>query len=75
MSIRELKKIIKEKIDRSTDAKFLESMLVLLSKNEKAFIIPEHMKAGIKQGERDIANGNFFTMEEFEERYKGYLKD
>jgi len=39
----------------------------------KVFIIPEHMKEGIKQGIEDMKNGDFITIDEFEKRYKKWL--
>ncbi len=42
---------------------------------KEIFIIPEHMKKGIRQGEEDIKNGDFITMDEFQKRYEKWLKD
>ncbi len=44
------------------------------SREEKVFIIPDHMKEGIEQVMRDIKNGDFITMEEFEKKYEKWLK-
>jgi len=45
-----------------------------IAKNAPAFIIPEHMKEGIRQGMEDIKNGDYITLKEFEKRYEKYLK-
>jgi len=73
MILQELKKSIHQKIDASNDSMLLEQIDLMLK--NKIFIIPDHMKEGIKQGEQDIKNGDFITMEEFEKRYEKYLKD
>jgi len=46
-----------------------------IAKNEHVFIIPDHMKEGIRQGMEDIRNGNYIAWEEFEKRYEKWLKD
>ena len=42
---------------------------------DKVFVIPEHMKEGIKQGAEDIKNGDFYTMEDFQKKYEKWLKE
>jgi uncharacterized protein (DUF433 family) len=37
------------------------------------FQIPAHMQIGIKQGIYDIQNGDIFTMNDFEKKYKELL--
>ena len=74
MTVLELKQSIHEKIERINDESYLEMIYnMLLSFQEGVFIIPEHMKEGIRQGEEDIKNGRVHTMKELEERYKKYL--
>jgi len=74
MTLIELKKSIHEKIDKIKDRNLLETINTMLDNHGKVFIIPEHMKAGIEQGRRDIENGHFLTMKEFEKKYEKYLK-
>ena len=45
------------------------------SENVTGEIIPEIHWIDIQQGLKDIANGDFMTLEEFEKRYEKYLKD
>ena len=75
MTLIELKKSLHEKIDRLNDESYLEMINDIISSKDEVFIIPEHMKAGIKQGEEDIKNGNFITLEELEKKYEKWLKD
>ncbi|MBS1501725.1 MAG: hypothetical protein JST32_06670 [Bacteroidetes bacterium] len=71
----ELKKSIHEKIDELDDQEFLEIVETMVRNKGKIFQIPEDHIAGIRQGEEDIKNGDFFTMEELEKRYERWLKD
>lgn len=73
MTLIELKKSIHERIDGVNDEQLLEEVAAILNKNEKVFIIPEHMKEGIRQGQEDIKNGNYITLEELEKRYEKWL--
>ncbi|QKJ32247.1 hypothetical protein HQ865_21610 [Mucilaginibacter mali] len=74
MTLVELKNSIHEKIDNLNDTHFLEMVNdLLIQKN--VFVIPEHMKEGIRQGEDDIRNGRVFTMEDFEKKYEEWLKE
>ncbi|MGY3215417.1 hypothetical protein [Mucilaginibacter sp. HD30] len=75
MTLLELKKSIHEKIDNINDESYLEMINDIISSKDEVFIIPEHMKEGIRRGEEDIKNGRFKTMEELEERYKKFLED
>jgi hypothetical protein len=75
MTLIELKKSIHEKIDDVTDEHLLEEVAAILTKNKEVFIIPEHMKAGIRQGQEDIKNGHIHTMEDFEKKYEKWLKE
>jgi hypothetical protein len=74
MTLIELKKSIHQKVDKLDDRELLELINQLARKRDEVFIIPEHMKAGIRQGGEDIKNGDFFMMEDFEMRYKKLLK-
>ncbi len=75
MTLLELKKSIHEKIDHVNNEAFLEHIDALIDRQEKVFIIPEHMKEGIRQGEEDIKNGHFITLEELEKKYEKWLKE
>ena len=75
MTLAELKKSIHERIDSLDDPDFLEMLNDLISQKNRVFQIPEEHLADIEQGKRDIENGNFITLEEFEKRNKNHLKD
>jgi len=75
MTLLELKKSLHEKIDNLNDEAYLEMLESMIDHREDIFIIPEHMKEGIRQGEEDIKNGNFVTMEEVEKKYEKWLKE
>jgi predicted transcriptional regulator len=75
MTLIELKKSIHEKIDDLNDPDLLELMISMINNKDKVFQIPQEHLAGIEQGMRDIKNGDFITMEEFEKRYEKWLKD
>ena len=74
MTLVELKKQIHQKIDNLNNRKLLELINQIADKKDEVFIIPEHMKEGIRQGMEDIKNGDFITLEEFEKRYEKWLK-
>jgi hypothetical protein len=74
MTLPEIKKTLHEKIERINDVDFLKQILFKIDNRDKVFIIPEHMLESIKQGEEDIKNGDFITLEEFEKKYEKYLK-
>jgi len=75
MTLIELKKSIHEKIDHLDDPDYLDMLNAMISYKDKAFQIPEEHLAGIRQGEQDIKNGDFLTMEDLEKRYEKWLKD
>ena len=75
MTLVELKKSIHEKIDDLNDPDYLDMLNTMISYKDKLFQIPEDHLTGIKQGEEDIKNGNFLTLEELEKRYEKWLKD
>ena len=74
MTLTALKKSIHQKVDDVTDRELLELVYRMLNRKNEVFTIPESMKEGIEKGEQDIKNGDFITMEEFEEKYEKYLK-
>ena len=61
MSVINKIKVVHKECDRSNKA-------------EKVFIIPHNMKKGIWQGKEDVKNGNVFTMEDFDKKYRAFLK-
>ncbi len=75
MTLLELKKSIQEKIEDVNDEHLLEEIVSILKREKDVFIIPEHMKEGIRQGEEDIRNGRFITLEELEKKYEKWLKE
>ena len=74
MTLLELKKELHERIDSLNDESYLEMLNDMIAHKEDVFIIPEHMKDGIREGSEDIKNGNFITMEELEKKYEKWLK-
>lgn len=75
MTLLELKKSIHAKIDSLNDERYLEMINDIISSKDEVFIVPEHMKEGIREGQEDIRNGNFTTMEELEKKYEKWLKE
>ena len=75
MTLLELKRSLHEKINGLDDPDYLEMLDSMLSQKDEVFIIPEQMKEGIKQGMDDIKNGRVHTMEDFEKKYKEWLKE
>jgi len=75
MTLVELKKSIHERVDNLDNEGLLEMVNAILLQNDEVFIIPEHMKEGIKQGEQDIKNGDVYSMEDFEKKYEKWLKE
>lgn len=74
MTLVELKKSIHDKIDSLDDPDYLDMLNSMIHCKDKVFVIPGHMKEGIQQGTDDIKNGDFFTMEDFEDKYEKWLK-
>ena len=70
MTLIELKKSIHEKVDNLDDPDYLDMLNTMLYIKDEVFVIPEHMKEGIKQGTEDIKNGDIFTMNDFETKYE-----
>jgi len=75
MTLLELKKSLHEKIDNLNDEAYLEMLESMIDHREEVFVIPEHMKEGIRQGKEDIKNGRVHTMEDFEKKYEKWLKE
>nr|WP_067059285.1 hypothetical protein [Mucilaginibacter sp. L294] len=75
MTLIELKKSIHKKVDELDDADFLELVNSMIENKDKVFQIPEEHLASIKQGIKDVENGDFIEMEELEKRYEKWLKD
>jgi len=74
MTLLELKKSIHEKIEDVTDEHLLEEIASILNKQKHVFVIPEHMKEGIRQGKEDAKAGRIHSMEDFDKRYEKWLK-
>jgi predicted transcriptional regulator len=75
MTLIELKKSIHKKVDDLNDRELLELVDAIVNRKGEVFVIPEHMKEGIRQGMEDIKNGDFYTMEDFEKKYEKWLKE
>jgi hypothetical protein len=74
MTLVELKKSLHERIDELNDQEFLEIVDTMIRNKDKVFQIPEEHLPGIIQGELDIKNGDFITLEELEKKYEKWLK-
>ena len=75
MTLVELKKSIHDKIDNLDDPDYLDMLNTMIYYKDKVFAIPDHMKEGVRQGAEDIKNGDFYTMEDFENKYGKWLKE
>jgi len=75
MSIAELKEIINNKIMHTNDEQLLSAINTILSKSESVFVVPEKWKEEIEKSNKDVEKGNFYTLNDFEEKYKKWLKD
>ena len=75
MSIAELKEIINNKIMHTNDEQLLSAINTILSKSESVFVVPEKWKEEIEKSNKDVEEGNFYTLNDFEEKYKKWLKD
>ena len=75
MTLLELKKAIHEKVEELDDEHYLEMLNDMLSTKEDVFIIPEHMKEGIKEGTEDIKNGRIHSQKDFDKKYEKWLKE
>ncbi|GAC1305882.1 MAG: hypothetical protein NVSMB24_15470 [Mucilaginibacter sp.] len=74
MTLVELKKSIHKKIDNLDDPDYLDMLNTMLYAKDEVFVIPGHMKQGIRQGTDDIKNGDIYTMTDFEKKYIKWLK-
>jgi len=74
MTLTELKKSIHEKIDNSNDLELLKMVNAIVNTQDEVFVIPEHMRKGVRQGIEDIKNGNTHSMEDFKTKYQQWLK-
>jgi len=71
----ELKKSLHERIEELDDSDYLEVLNTMLKYKDNVFQIPAEHLENIEQGELDIKNGDFLTLEELEKRYEKWLKD
>jgi hypothetical protein len=75
MTVVELKKSLHEKIDGLDDPQLLKHVAEIIDSMNEVFIVPKHMKMGIKQGKEDIKNGRVHSMEDFDKKYEKWLKE
>jgi len=75
MTLLELRKSIHEKIDHVNDEVLLERIEAIIDSREKVFQIPEEHLPGILQGEQDVKNGDYLSLEEMKKRYEKWLND
>lgn len=75
MTLLELKKFIHAKIDHLNDEAVLEHIEAIINEQEKVFQIPDEHLPGILQGDQDIKNGDYLTLEEMKKRYAKWLND
>jgi hypothetical protein len=75
MTLIELKKSLHEKIEGLDDQEFLDAMNTMINNKDKVFQIPKEHLEGIIQGEQDIKNGDFMTLEELQKKYEKWLND
>lgn len=75
MSITELKEIIQQKILQTNDEQLLAAIDTILTKSDPAFVIPEKWQKEIESANEDVKKGNFYTLNDFEEKYNTWLKD
>lgn len=74
MSIQELKELLHQQIEGVDDEQLLKAVNVILGKNQKVFEIPNSHLSRLK---RTLINEKeeYFTLNEFEEKYNKWLKD
>lgn len=75
MSISELKEIIQQKIMQTNDEQLLAAIDTILTKSDPVFVIPEKWQKEIESANEDVKKGNFYTLNDFEEKYNTWLKD
>ena len=75
MEVSELKKVLHKKINELNDAELLKALNTIISKQDQVFKISKQWLEGIEEGRRDIREGRYNTLEDFQEKYKKWLKD
>ncbi|MES2447014.1 MAG: hypothetical protein V4546_07515 [Bacteroidota bacterium] len=75
MSISELKEIIQQKIMQTNDEQLLAAIDTILTKSDPVFVISEKWQKEIESANEDVKKGNFYTLNDFEEKYNTWLKD
>ncbi|MBC7916166.1 MAG: hypothetical protein H7Y07_18835 [Pyrinomonadaceae bacterium] len=76
MQVSELKKTLHEKIDKVEDSKLLESLIATIDLSGiDVFQIPDNWRDGIEAARSEIKNGDFYTLEDYEMKYKKWLKE
>ena len=75
MKTSELKKALHEKIDQVDDFDLLYALNVIISKQEAVYKIPAEYQESIDIAKRDLEEGRFYTLQDFEEKYKKWLED
>ena len=75
MNALELKKSLHEKIDLVDDVDLLNALNIIISRNEPVYQIPEKWLEDISRAEKDLEEGKFYTLTDFEEKHKKWLKD
>ena len=75
MEVSELKKVLHQRIDELNDSEVLEAVNNFISNQDKVFKIPQKWREDISQGRKDIEEGNYYTLEDFQEKYKKWLED
>jgi hypothetical protein len=53
----------------------LSAINTILSKSESVFVVPEKWQKQIENANEDARNGNFHTLNDFEEKYNKWLKN
>lgn len=75
MNPKELKKRLHEKIDQVNDIDLLYALNVIISKQEAVYQITEGQQRSIDSAEKEIEEGSFYTLQDFEDKYEKWLKD
>jgi hypothetical protein len=75
MTLIELKKQLHEKLEGENDENILAKVSALLNHKDHVFMIPEHMKEGIRKGVEDGKNGRVHSQEDFDKKYEEWLKE
>lgn len=75
MDPKELKKRLHKKIDQVNDIDLLYALNVIISKQEAVYQITEGQQRSIDSAEKEIEEGSFYTLQDFEDKYEKWLKD